>query len=386
MTTINEQCSNYKRCSGCQLQNMTYDAQLRWKQVKVERLMHDLCKISVIKGMDTPLHYRNKVTAVFRTTQAGRMISGVYQSATNGIVATESCMLNSKRADRIVVAARTAAKRVGLTTYNPKTGKGFLRSITVRTARGTGEIMVTITTAGRKFTQHKEFVKQLLSLYPKITTIVQTVNQNPQKLMPGIMEKVLYGNGYIYDTMCGSKFKISPLSFYQVNSIQTEYLYKKAIDMAGITQDTPVLDAYCGTGTIGIIAAKYAKSVVGIEQNPAAVKDAKENAKLNNRSNMFFYTADAGEFLQQWHTDTEKPSVVFMDPPRNGSSHDFLQSLVNMSPEKIVYISCNPETQQRDIIFLVKNGSYKVKEVQPVDMFPYTNHVECVVLLTKVQK
>ncbi|HHZ06314.1 MAG TPA: 23S rRNA (uracil(1939)-C(5))-methyltransferase RlmD [Clostridiales bacterium] len=386
MTNKEDQCPQYKRCNGCQLQNMTYDQQLRWKEIKVERLLYSFGKINKIKAMDNPTHYRNKVQAVFRTTVGGKIISGVYQSATNGIVAVESCMLNNKRGDRIVVAVRTVMKRLGITTYNPKTDKGFVKHVLVRTAANTGEIMVVLVTATEKFNQSKHFVKELLSLYPKITTIVQNVNDNPFKLMLGGKERILYGNGYIFDNLCGCKFKISPGSFYQINSVQTEYLYNKAVEMAKINSDTTVLDAYCGTGTIGLIAAKHAKNVVGIEISGSAIKDAKENAKLNNRKNAFFYKGDAGKFLEEWQSDDEKPQVVFMDPPRAGSNRAFLNALVAAAPQRIVYISCNPETQQRDLMFLTEHGGYQVTEIQPVDMFPYTNHVETVVLMSRVEK
>ena len=378
----NNECSVYKKCSGCQLMNMEYSRQLKWKQIKVERLMNVFGKVNRIVGMDNPYHYRNKVQTLFRTTKGGKIISGVYQSATNGIVGVESCLLNNKRADRIAIAVKTMLKRLNISTYNPKTGEGFLKNTLIRTAYNTGENMLVLVTAYEKFPQKQQFIEGILGLYPKITTIVQNINTSPDKMMLGSKEIVLYGSGKIQDVLCGCKFTVSPKSFYQVNPQQTEYLYNKAIELAQLQGNETVVDAYCGTGTIGIIAAKYAKQVVGVEINKQAIKDAKENALLNKRNNITFYAKDAGEFLQQLSQDeTAPPDVLFVDPPRAGCNREFLNSVNVIKPNKIVYISCNPTTQQRDVKFLTDRG-YTVNQIQPVDMFPHTNHVETVVLLS----
>lgn len=380
------ECSVYKKCSGCQLLNMSYSQQLQWKQIKVERLMNCFCKVNKIIGMENPYHYRNKVQTLFRMAKSGKIVSGVYQSATNGIVGVESCLLNNKRADKIAIAVKTVVKRLGITIYNPKTGEGFLKNTLVRTAYNTGENMLVLVTSEGKFPKKDQFISQILKLYPKITTIVQNINTNPNKMMLGNKENVLYGKGYIEDVLCGCKFKISPRSFYQVNSQQTEVLYKKAINLAQLTGTETVIDAYCGTGTIGLIASKYAKAVVGVELNPQAIKDAKENAQLNKRTNIKFFNKDAGEFLDQLTADeVTSPDVLFIDPPRAGCNRVFLNSVATIKPSRIVYISCDPTTQQRDLMYLTQHG-YKVEEIQPVDMFPHTNHVECVVLLTKTHK
>jgi 23S rRNA (uracil1939-C5)-methyltransferase len=243
--------------------------------------------------------------------------------------------------------------------------------------------MLVLVTAYEKFPKKEQFVKELLKLYPKITTIVQNVNTTPNKMMLGSKENVLYGKGKIQDVLCGCKFNISPRSFYQVNPVQTEKLYSKAIEMAQLTGKELVLDAYCGTGTIGLIASKYAREVVGVELNAQAIKDAKENAELNKRSNISFFTKDAGKFLDELtQDDIAPPDVLFVDPPRAGCNRLFLNSVAKISPSRIVYISCNPTTQQRDVMFLTEQG-YQVEEIQPVDMFPHTNHVECIVLLSK---
>lgn len=376
------ECNVYKKCSGCQLLNMSYDQQLSWKQIKVERLMNYYGKVNKIIGMENPYHYRNKVQTLFRMAKSGKIVTGIYQSATNGIVGVESCLLNNKRADRIVIAVKTVVKRLGISIYNPKTGEGFLKNTLVRTAYNTGENMLVLVTADGKFPKKQEFISQLLKLYPKITTIVHNINPNPNKMMLGNKEYVLYGKGKIEDVLCGCKFTISPRSFYQVNPQQTEILYKKAMDMAQLTGAETVIDAYCGTGTIGLIASKYAKNVVGVELNPQAIKDAKENAQLNKRTNIKFFNKDAGAFLEELTQDyIDSPDVLFVDPPRAGCSRVFLNSVVSIKPNKIVYISCDPTTQQRDLMFLTERG-YTVKEIQPVDMFPHTNHVETVVLLS----
>lgn len=376
------QCNVYKKCSGCQLLNMTYPEQLKWKQIKVERLMGTFGKVNKIIGMDNPYHYRNKVQTLFRPAKSGKIITGVYQSSTNGIVAVESCLLNNKRADRIAIAVKTVAKRLGISIYSPKTRDGFLKYTLVRTAFNTGENMLVLVTSDNKFPKKDKFIAELLSLYPKCTTIVQNIS-NSDKLMLGNKEHILYGSGKIQDVLCGCKFIISPKSFYQVNPQQTEVLYKKAIEMAQLTGDETVIDAYCGTGTIGILASKYAKRVVGVELNPDAIKDAKENAQLNKRTNISFFNKDAGNFLEEISEDeVNSPEVLFVDPPRAGCNRTFLNSAAKIKPERIVYISCNPTTQQRDVKFLIEHG-YNIEKIQPIDMFPHTNHVENICLMTK---
>lgn len=293
-------------------------------------------------------------------------------------------MLNSKRSDKIAIAVKTVLKNLNIPIYNPKTDKGFFKNILVRTAQNTGEILLTVVTAKGKFPKEKEFVKGVLKLFPKITTIVHNVNPNPTKMKLGSYEKVLYGKGTIMDVLCGCKFEISPKSFYQVNSLQTEVLYKTAIKFAQLNKDDVVLDTYCGIGTIGLVASKYVKSVVGVEVNPQAVEDAKKNKELNKKSNINFYCKDAGEFMTEMASEeVTSPNVVFVDPPRAGCSREFLDSLCELSPDKIVYVSCNPETLERDLHYLTTKD-YSVTKIQPVDMFPHTNHIECVVLLTNV--
>ena len=244
--------------------------------------------------------------------------------------------------------------------------------------------MLVLVTGTPVFPSKNNFVKAILKQFPEITTIVQNINPYRTNLVLGDNQKVLYGKGYIEDILCGCRFRISPKSFYQINPVQTEVLYGKAIEFANLKGNETVLDTYCGIGTIGIIAAKNgAGNVIGAELNGDAVRDAIVNARANNLKNIRFYKADAGEFMREAADEDEKPDVVFMDPPRAGSDRKFLDSLIKMSPKKVVYVSCNPETLARDLAYLTQNSPYKAQKIQPVDMFPHTAHIETVVLLSK---
>lgn len=379
-------CPVYKKCGGCQLQNLTYPEQLAFKQKKVTKLLSHFCKVQPIIGMECPFHYRNKVQAAFRTERNGRIISGVYQSGTHRIVSIDECMTEDITADKIIVAVRKMLKSFKLTTYDEDTQRGFLRHILVKRGFATNEIMLVLVTGTPVFPSKNNFVKAITKEFPEIKTVVQNINPYKTNLVLGDVQKILYGKGYIEDILCGCKFRISPKSFYQINPIQTEVLYGKAIEFANLKGNEIVLDTYCGIGTVGIIAAKHgAGSVIGVELNKDAVKDAVQNARSNNLKNIRFYQGDAGEFMEAAAAESEKPDVVFMDPPRAGSDKKFLSSLIKMNPKTVVYISCNPETMARDLYYLTQNSTYKVKKIQPVDMFPHTSHVETVVLLTKVQ-
>lgn len=378
----NRICPVSRKCGGCQLMNMSYEEQLRFKQAKVIKLLSGFHRVSPIIGMHNPFHYRNKVQAAFGRTRGGEIISGVYQSSTHNIVKTENCLIEDDKADEIICTIRKLVKSFKLTVYDERNSRGFLRHVLVKHGFSTGEIMVVLVTGTTVFPSKNDFIKELLKLHPEITTIIQNVNNKFTSMVLGDKESVLYGKGYIEDILCGCRFRISAKSFYQINPIQTEILYNKAVEFAGLTGKERVIDAYCGIGTIGIVASEKAGEVIGCELNPDAVRDAKINAKLNEKTNIQFVCADAGEFMLSMKEQGEKCDVLFMDPPRAGSDRKFLSSAISLAPERIVYISCNPETQQRDLFYLTKNG-YKVKKIQPVDMFPFTAHVETVVLLTK---
>lgn len=383
----NGSCPVYKKCGGCQLQNLKYSEQLKFKQNKVEKLLSPLCKVEQIIGMKNPYNYRNKVQAAFRTDKKGNIISGVYQSGTHHIVSVDKCMIEDVTADKIIVAVRKMLKSFKLTTYDEDLQKGFLRHILVKRGFATNEVMLVLVTGTQVFPSKNNFVKAIVKQFPEIKTVVQNVNPYRTNLVLGDFQKVLYGKGYIEDILCGCKFRISPKSFYQINPIQTEILYNTAMDYAELKGNETVLDTYCGIGTIGIVAAKRgAGNVIGVELNKDAVKDAIQNAKANNLKNIRFYNGDAGEFMQVVAEENEKIDVVFMDPPRAGSDEKFLNSVIKMNPKKIVYVSCNPETLARDLKYLKANSKYTIKKIQPVDMFPHTAHVESIVLLTKEQK
>ena len=373
-------CPLYKKCGGCQLQNLTYEQQLRYKQVKCIRLLGKFCRVGEIIGMENPYHYRNKVQAAFALDRHSNIISGVYQSSSHKIVPVTVCMTEDEKADEIIGTIRRLLKNFKLRPYNEDTGRGFLRHVLVKRGFKSGQIMVVLVTGTRDFPKKKDFVATLLKIHPEITTVVQNVNNQKTSMVLGNRSEVLFGDGYITEQLGDFSFRISPKAFYQINPIQTEVLYNTTLEFAGLTGKETVIDAYCGTGTIGIFASPKAKKVVGVELNPDAVKDARVNAKLNSAENTEFYNADAGEFLAD-AASNEKYDVVIMDPPRSGSTVKFLKSVVKLAPKTVVYVSCNPETLARDLMHLVRNG-YKVKKIQPVDMFPHTNHVETVVLLS----
>lgn len=374
-------CPHHKKCGGCQLQNMPYERQLSFKQVKVIKLLGKYHHVCEIIGMDNPYHYRNKVQAAF-SERRGQIISGVYQSSTHNIVPVDSCMIEDQKADEIIVTIRKLLKSFKLRAFDDVSMKGFLRHVLIKRGFSSGEIMVVLVTAVIDFPKESQFVNALLGRHPEITTIVQNINNKRTSLVLGEKSRVLYGSGFIEEDLCDFRFRISPKAFYQINPIQTEVLYKKAIEYAELTGNETVLDAYCGTGTIGIFASKKAKNVIGVELNPDAICDAKTNAELNNVQNIEFFCDDAGKFMINAANCGAEYDVVIMDPPRAGASLAFLRSLVTLAPKKIVYISCNPETQARDLSFLTRKG-YKVRRIQPVDMFPHTEHVESVVCLKR---
>ncbi len=379
--TEEKKCPLYKKCGGCQLQNLSYAEQLGFKQRKTERLLGEFGRVEPIIGMDEPYHYRNKVQAAFATARNGKIISGVYQSGTHSVVCVDSCLTEDRKADEIIVSVRNMLRSFKIQPYDERSGSGTLRHVLVKRGFKTNQIMVVLVTAGPIFPAKNNFVKALRKEHPDITTIVHNINPYQTSLVLGERENVLYGTGKIEDELCGLTFRISPRSFYQINPVQTEVLYNTAMEYADMSGREKVIDAYCGIGTIGLVASKRAGEVIGVELNRDAVHDAISNAKRNGIKNVRFFCDDAGEFMLGMARDGERADIVFMDPPRAGSDECFLSSLVTLAPKKIVYISCNPETQQRDLRFLTKRG-YKVEKIQPVDMFPHTNHVETVVLLS----
>ena len=375
-------CPVSKKCGGCQLLDMPYSQQLTLKKKQLEETLKGICKVQTVIGMEQPFHYRNKVHTVFDRHRRGNIISGIYQENTHNVVPVEKCMIEDQKADEIIGTIRGMLKSFKIRTFDEDTGYGLLRHVLIRRGFESGEIMVVLVTASPVFPSKNNFVKALREKHPEITTIVQNINGRGTSMVLGEKEHVLYGKGYIVDTLCGCSFRISSRSFYQVNPVQTEKLYTKALELAGLTGKETVVDAYCGIGTIGIIASKKAGNVIGVELNQDAVRDAINNAKMNQISNIRFFCNDAGRFLVNMAEAGEKADVVIMDPPRSGSTEEFMDSIAKMGAKKVVYVSCNPETLARDLAYMKKLG-YKAKEAVGFDMFPATEHVETVVLLSK---
>ena len=375
-------CPVAKKCGGCQLTNLPYEAQLRLKEKLVTKLLGKYCRVQPIVAGPSQFDYRNKVQAAFGVTRGGKVISGVYQSSTHNIVNVERCLLEDPRADAIIATIRKLLISFKLPVYNERSGQGFLRHVLVKVAKCTGEIMVVLVTGTPVFRSKNDFCKALLAAHPEITTIIQNVNDRFTSLVLGDRETVLYGDGYITDRLLGKQFRISAKSFYQINYDVTQLLYATAIEYAGLDENACVIDAYAGVGTIGLLMSDKAKTVISIEQNPDAVADAKKNAALNGVTNMRFLCADATKALLEMAEQHARADVVVMDPPRAGSTPAFIRSVCKLSPKRVVYVSCNPETLARDVPQFVKEG-YRVKKCRPFDMFPNTSHVESVVLMSR---
>ncbi len=376
-------CPVLEKCGGCDWIGKPYEAQLEEKRKRIEKLIAPFCKLEGIIGMEVPLYYRNKVHAVFDRDRRGNVISGIYEKNSHRVVPIKKCFIEDKKSGEIIRSIRDLCKSFKIKTYDEDTGYGLLRHVLVRSGYHTGEYMVVLVLSSPILPSKNNFVKALRNIHPYITTIVINVNDKRTSMVLGEKEQVIYGKGYIEDTLCGKTFRISPKSFYQVNPLQTEKLYQKTVEYAGLTGTEAVLDAYCGTGTIGMILADKAKEVIGVELNKDAVKDARINAKVNGVKNISFYEKDAGQFLIQMAEQHAKADVVVMDPPRTGSDEAFLSSVAHIKPQKIVYVSCNPETLVRDLKYLKTKG-YNAKRAHAVDMFAQTSeHTEVVVLLTR---
>ena len=377
-----KKCTVSKKCGSCQYQGISYKEQLAVKQKKMNKLLKKFANVKPIIGMENPFYYRNKVHAVFDRDRKGNIICGTYEAKTHKVVPVEECLIEDKISQEIIRTIRDMLKSFKIKTYDEDTGYGLLRHVLVRRGFSTGEIMVVLVAASPSFPSKNNFVKKKKKKYPQITTVVLNVNDKKTSMVLGERDIVLYGKGFIRDNLCGCSFRISPQSFYQVNPVQTEILYKTAIEYAGLGRKETVIDAYCGIGTIGLVAAGKAKNVIGVELNPDAVHDAKINARENKITNTRFYQGDAGEFMEKMAEEGERADVVFMDPPRTGSDKKFMSSVIKLAPSRIVYISCGPESLARDLEYFTEHG-YTVRKIQPVDMFSFTDHCENVVLLRR---
>lgn len=384
-------CPVARRCGGCEWLSMPYDVQLQMKQEAMEELFASLrVPVEPIVGMDDPAHYRNKVQLPFAPGQAldnGRKTArwGIFERGSHHIVSTPKCLVEDERARPIIGFVADMLPRLHIEPYDERTGRGLLRYVLVRTSLHTDQLMVVLVVNGNRLPSERVLVDALLERFPQISTIVLNTNQDRTSVILGKRERVLYGPGHIEDDICGCTFRISPSSFYQTNPSQAERLYQIAIEMAGLRPEDRFGDAYCGTGTIGIAAAKASGArLLGVERNPEAVEDARINAAVNglNPDQAEFMVGDAGSVFARMARAGESLDVVFMDPPRAGANQAFLANLSRLSPRRVVYISCNPRSQMHDIQQLRRNG-YQVKRIVPVDMFPHTDHVETVMLLER---
>lgn len=378
---IEKKCPYEKKCGGCQYIHLPYKKQLQKKQQQVEQLLGSFGKVQPILKMEDPYFYRNKVHGVVAADRKGNGYTGIYEEKSHRIIRVDQCLIENQKADEIMQTIAGLMKSFKMRPYQEDTGYGFLRHILIRTGYHTGQVMVVLVVSSPVFPSKNNFVKALRKQHPEITTIVSNVNDRNTSMVLGEKQQILFGKGYIEDVLCEKRFRISPKSFYQVNPIQTEKLYKTAISYAGLTGKERVIDAYSGIGTIGMAASDYAKEVIGVEWNGEAVRDAIANAKMNHIKNIRFHRADAGEFMVRMAANRQTADVVFMDPPRAGSDRKFLDSVIRLRPKKIVYISCNPETLKRDLAYLT-GKRYRVRKIQPVDMFPMTDKIETVVLLS----
>lgn len=381
---VNPKCRNFTSCGGCSLMHLSYSKQLEYKQKKVQECLKRIgninAKVDSTIGMEIPYCYRNKIQMPVKSYK-GKVVTGFYKEKTHDIVPIETCEIENKKADKILISIKYLMKKYRILPYDEDKRKGIIRHVLIRTSFHYDEIMVVLVTNVDVFPGRNDFIKELKKLNPEITTVIQNINSRDTNVILGEKQRILFGKGYINDELCSIKFKISPKSFYQVNPLQTEKLYSLAIEKANISKNDLVLDAYCGIGTIGLIASKYAREVVGVEIVKEAVIDAVNNAKNNNIENAKFYVGDAGEFIINEYNQGVRYDVVIMDPPRKGSSEEFLSILIKTKPSRIVYVSCDPATLARDLKYL--SSVYDIVSVNPVDMFPHTFHVENVVLLSK---
>ena len=373
-------CSVCKKCSGCQLSNMDYPRQLKYKQNELRVRFNRLHKTEKILGAENPLNYRNKALFVFKRVK-GQVQSGIYQSTDRTVVLTKDCALHTKEQNNCAKVLCRLFDKFKVDPYDFYKQKGLLKCVFIRQSFKTGELMVVLVCDQRRnFPKKEEFTKLMTKEVPEVASVIFTTHKG-NTLTAGENPQVLFGKSHITDSICGLDFTIGYNSFFQINPKQTEVLYKTAISLAELTKEDTVLDAYSGTGTIGMICSPYCKEVYSVELNENAVADAKVNARINNIENVNLVCADSQDYIKKLQKNKTDINTALLDPPRAGCSKSFLATLCNLAPKKIVYISCNIDTQLRDVRYLLKRG-YEIKKVQGVDMFPYTKHIESIVLLT----
>ena len=373
-------CENYeKKCGGCPLLTLPYPEQVAKKQARVSTLLGHYAPVEPLRAMQEPWHYRNKAIATF-AMQRGKLVLGLYAEGSHRVLPGCQCLLQSEVLNRTLSAVLDAARACRWVAYDEDRGTGLVRHAVLRTSRE-GKVLVTLVTARPELPGSRNFCTALRKAAPWVVGIVQNINPTQTSAVLGNREKTLFGRDFVTDTLCGLQFAISSRSFYQVNLVQTEVLYRTALELAALTGKETVIDAYCGIGTIGLCAAARAGRVIGVERNPAAARDAAANARRNRIANAEFVCADATEWMMQ-QADKLRPDVIFLDPPRAGSTPECIAAVAKMNPRRIVYVSCDPETLARDIVLFGRNG-YRARRCLPVDLFPHTKHVETVVQLVR---
>ncbi|MBU9713631.1 23S rRNA (uracil(1939)-C(5))-methyltransferase RlmD [Evansella tamaricis] len=384
---VDAPCPIFKQCGGCQLQHLSYEGQLKHKEKQVRDVMERIGGFSSLTvhptlGMLDPWRYRNKAQVPFGEEEGG-LIAGFYAERSHQIIDMDQCAIQHEQNDKLVQIVKNIAKKYGVRGYDDKTHKGTLRHVVTRYGYKTDELMVVLVTKGKELPNKKNIIQDIQAELSNVKSIVQNINPKRTNVIFGEKTEVLWGEEVIYDYIGDIRFAISARSFYQVNPEQTKVLYDKALEYAQLTGAETVIDAYCGIGTISLFLAQKAKHVYGVEIVPEAISDAKKNAKLNGIENVDFAVGEAEKVLPWWYAQGIRPDVIVVDPPRKGCDESLLETIVKMQPKRVVYVSCNPATLARDLKYLEEHG-FLAKEVQPVDMFPHTSHVECVVLIELV--
>ncbi|MGI6713877.1 MAG: 23S rRNA (uracil(1939)-C(5))-methyltransferase RlmD [Bacilli bacterium] len=382
---IEPRCPIATACGGCQFQNLAYPAQLEFKKQKVKDAFHNIAhidpEVANVIGMKEPYFYRNKTQMPFGFEKKGKIVSGFYRAKTHDIIPVKQCYIENDKAGPVIHTIRELMIKYQIPPYDEDAHTGFLRHVLIRTSYHFSHLMVVLVTVKEFIPNLNSFLEALLEEHKEITTITQNINKDQTNVILGLKDKVLFGPGYIKDKIAKVEFRISPKSFFQINPLQTEKLYQTIIDLAEFNGNERVLDAYSGIGSIGLVISSYVREVIGVESVKVAVKDAEMNAKRNKIKNARFYEGDAGDFLENAAKTGQRFDVVILDPPRRGASQKFIKSLLRVLPSKIIYVSCDPATMARDIA-LLKNH-YEVGTLHPVDMFPFTHHVETCALLKK---
>ncbi|MBU9722824.1 MULTISPECIES: 23S rRNA (uracil(1939)-C(5))-methyltransferase RlmD [Bacillaceae] len=381
---VDAPCPIFKQCGGCQLQHLSYQGQLRHKQKQVREVLARIGGLEDVTvhetiGMDEPWRYRNKAQVPFGEMEGG-LIAGFYAERSHQIIDMNECAIQHEENDTVVQLVKKIAKKYGIRGYDDKSHKGTLRHVVTRYGYRTQELMVVLVTKGKELPNKENLIEEIRSELPNVKSIVHNINSKRTNVIFGDQTEVLWGEEVIHDYIGDIKFAISARSFYQVNPVQTQVLYEKALEYADLSGKEHVIDAYCGIGTISLFLAQKAKHVYGVEIVPEAISDAKKNARLNGVENVDFAVGEAEKVMPWWYAQGVRPDVIVVDPPRKGCDEELLETIVKMQPERVVYVSCNPATLARDLKYLGDRG-FETKEVQPVDMFPHTGHVENVAIL-----